>query len=140
MSVVVDTSVWSLLLRRRRPDLSADEGRALRELEDLVDEDRALLVGPARQELLTGLRDESSFQRVRRGLRPLPTLPVQDADFEEAAQAATTCLRAGIDPSFPDMLLCALALRHGLPIFTLDPDFERYATVLPLRLHVPRDP
>ena len=51
MNVLVDTSVWSLALRRTSPS-----GESVAILEALVEEGRAVLMGAIRQELLSGLR------------------------------------------------------------------------------------
>ena len=37
-----------------------------------------------------------------------------------------------------DLLICAVAVRHGLKIFTTDTDFAAYARHLPIKLHLPR--
>jgi len=47
----------------------------------------------------------------------------------------SACRAKGITPSAFDMLMCVLAARHGLAIFTTDTDFVRYAKILPIRLH-----
>ncbi len=60
------------------------------------------------------------------------------ADFEEAARARNVCQAKGIAGSPTDMLMCAVALRHGWSIFTEDADFGRYAKHLPIQLHQPR--
>ena len=78
--VLVDTSVWSLALRRKQTDLSSAE-QALREaLRELVREGRAHVVGPVRQELLSGIRQEDGFRKLRDYLRAFddPQLRVED--------------------------------------------------------------
>ena len=52
MKVLVDTSVWSQVLRRGEPENEPRE----RELRELLREGRAVLMGPIRQELLSGIR------------------------------------------------------------------------------------
>ncbi len=47
------------------------------------------------------------------------------------------CRSHGINGSHVDMLLCALAHRNGVPIFTTDGDFPDYARHLPIHLHEP---
>ncbi|MGB8060298.1 MAG: PIN domain-containing protein [Candidatus Sulfotelmatobacter sp.] len=132
--ILVDTPVWSLALRRKAEDLSPAERRMIRMLQQIVDEGRAELLGPVRQELLSGLREESQFRRLRDYLRAFPDAPVATHDYEEAARVSNQCRRAGIATSPVDMLLCAVALDHDWEIFTTDRDFSRYQSALKIRL------
>ena len=50
MKVLVDTSIWSLAFRRRNPVRDA----YVTELERLVEEMRIQMIGPIRQEILSG--------------------------------------------------------------------------------------
>src|SRR5208337_3484022 len=56
MNVLIDTSVWSLAFRRSRAS-SRREAQMVEELTELIQEGRALLFGPIRQELLSGISD-----------------------------------------------------------------------------------
>ena len=137
MRVLVDTPIWSLALRRRRVAAAAERG-LLAEWRRLVAEGDAVLPAPVRYEILSGLAHETAFERVRGFLRPMAELDFGTADFEEAARCRTACEAAGFATAPIDMFLCALSLRYGAPIFTTDRDFERYARVVPIRLHRPR--
>ncbi len=55
MNVLIDTSVWSLAFRRARGSSRAD-AQIVAELTELIQEGRVLLMGPIRQELLSGAR------------------------------------------------------------------------------------
>jgi predicted nucleic acid-binding protein len=132
--ILVDTPVWSLALRRRRQNPAPLEQRAIRFLHQIVDEGRAKLLGPVRQELLSGLREDSQFLRLRDYLRAFPDAPLETADYEEAARGSNACRRAGIANSPVDMLICSSALRHEWEIFTTDQDFAKYQSVLKIRL------
>lgn len=134
MRVLVDTSVWSQALRRRgRHDVGVR-----RELEELIGEGRVVMVGPIRQELLSGLKTDKQFERLREGLAPFPDQALSQHDFEEAAACFSRCRRKGIRGSNTDFLLCAVALRNDLAIFAVDKDFELFRKVLRIRLHRPR--
>ena len=135
MMVLVDTSVWSLALRRKQGDLSAAEQGLKTGLQELVQEGRAQIVGPVRQELLSGIRAEESFRRVRDALRAFdePQLWVQD--YEEAARISNICRGRGIAGSAIDFLICAIAHLRNWEVFTTDRDFVRYSKVLPLNLY-----
>jgi predicted nucleic acid-binding protein len=138
LKILVDTPVWSLSLRRKPKDLHPDEKRRVDALTSLVRDGNAVLIGPVRQELLSGIREHAVFERLQEALRAFPDEPLVTDDFEEAARASNVCRRAGIAGSAVDFLICAAALRRKLEIFTLDHDFEQYAKHLPLRLHEPR--
>jgi len=131
MKVLVDTSVWSLALRRRT---WADDP-AVDELRSLIDEGRVAMVGPIRQELLSGLRAPEAFEALRDHLRPFADEPLDTADFERAAEHFNTCRARGVQGSNTDFLICAVAERRKLPILTNDADFSRVAAILPVTLH-----
>jgi predicted nucleic acid-binding protein len=140
MRVLVDTPIWSMALRRKQDRLSADERRHLWEWGELTRQRRILLVGPVRQEVLSGIRDQEAFDRLRLALRAFPDEALSVEDFEEAARCGNTCRAAGISGSAVDYLICAVALRRTVSIYTTDTDFELYARHLPLRLHAPGPP
>jgi hypothetical protein len=130
MKVLVDTSVWSLALRRRMPSHPAVE-----ELRSLIGSGRAAMVGPIRQEVLSGIRERAAFERLRDHLRAFPDEPLTSADYERAAEHFHTCRASGLQGSNTDFLLCAVAERHRFRILTTDEDFRRYSLVLPVKLH-----
>ena len=138
MTVVVDTPVWSIALRRRVRDLSRVEEGVAAEWRLLVRENRAVLCGPVRLEVLSGLADAGAFESLRTRLRWFRDEPLHGEDFEEAARGWNACRSAGIAATHADMIVCAVAARLDGPIFTTDGDFARYARVLPVRLHRPR--
>ncbi len=134
MIVLVDTPVWSLALRRKPADLNPREQRLIESLAELVREGRVQLLGPVRQELLSGIREEAQFRKLRDYLRAFPEQPLEAADYEEAAHMNNRCRTRGIAGPAIDFLICAAAHRRGWSIFTTDHDFQSYASVLPLRL------
>lgn len=134
MNVLVDTSVWSLALRRRKATAGSQEVQALAEL---IREGRVLMIGPVRQELLSGVRDKAQFDTLREQLSAFPDEPLLEADFEHAAVCYNRCRERGVQGSNTDFLICAVALRRKIPVFTTDKDFDRYAVVLGLQLYRP---
>jgi hypothetical protein len=137
MLVLVDTPVWSLALRRRDTALNPRERRLTQALRELIQDGRAQLVGPVRQELLSGIREEASFKKLRDQLRAFAQFPLELADYEEAAHLNNQCRARGIAGSAIDFLICATALRRSWQIFTTNRDFSHYAAVLPVRLYNP---
>ncbi len=136
MRVIVDTNVWSVALRRPRHRLSAPQRTVREKLAELVEEDRVVMLGIIRQEVLSGIRDQDTFLRIRDTLRAFQDEPLHAADFEEAAAISNRLRTAGIASCSVDNLLCAVALRGNHALMTADKDFLRYAKVLPLTLHM----
>ena len=135
MMVLVDTPVWSLALRRRPENLSDQEQQLIQALAELISEGRVQMLGPIRQELLSGIREEVQFRKLRDYLRAFREQPLEAGDYEEAAHMNNRCRARGIAGSAVDFLICAAAHRRGWAIFTTDRDFQNYASVLPVRLH-----
>jgi predicted nucleic acid-binding protein len=133
MSVLADTPVWSAAFRRS--DGRTDVLRA--EMETLVSNGQVAIIGPIRQELLSGINDRARFEKVRDGLRHFPDIAILTEDYENAAHYYNVCRAKGIQGSMTDFLTCAVAVRKKLPIFTTDGDFEHYRKYLPIVLHGP---
>ncbi|MBA3848824.1 MAG: PIN domain nuclease [Opitutus sp.] len=131
MRVLADTPVWSAAFRRAR-DYS---DRTRRELEWLIEHGAVTMIGPIRQELLSGIRTPAQVEEVRAALRHFPDQPILAEDYERAAEFFNTCRAAGVQGSMTDFLICAVASRHGLEIFTTDADFGRYRGHLPIALY-----
>ena len=135
MSVLVDTSVWSLALRRHTRDLNTAEAALTHSLDDLIYKGQAQIIGAVRQEMLSGIREESQYLKLRDALRSFPDTTLHSEDYEEAAQMSNLCRRQGIAGSSIDFLLCAVASRRHWPIFTTDRDFSGYRRVLGVKLY-----
>ena len=134
MNILVDTSVWSLALRRQRSSKTA----AALELAELVREGRATLLGPVRQELLSGVAIAQQYETLREYLRAFPDVALESEDYEEAAAFFNRCRAKGVQGSNTDFLICAVAARRQFAILTTDSDFTHFAKVLPIQLHSPR--
>jgi len=134
MMVLVDTPVWSMAFRRRNSGLSERQRGLCKALENLIAEGRVALLGAIRQELLSGIREDRQFQRLRNLLRAFPDVDLSHEDYEEAARLGNLCRAAGTAASAVDLLICAVASRRGWPILTVDQDFMRYSRHLPIRL------
>ena len=136
MMVLVDTPVWSLALRRRTDHRSPREQKFADALQELIREGRAQLIGSVRQELLSGIREERQFVRLRDRLRAFDEPALQAKDYEDAALMSNQCRARGIAGSAIDFLICAVALSRGWQILTTDGDFAHYAKILPVRLYL----
>src|SRR5215468_5263626 len=118
MLVIADTSMWSLALRRRSEDLSAAQASLVDMLRELIREGRIQMLGPIRQELLSGIREELAFKKIRDYLRAFDETVLETLDYEEGAQISNRCRARGIAGSPTDFVLCAAAHRRGSAIFT----------------------
>jgi len=133
MKVLVDTCVWSKVLRRKSPD---DHLAGV--IEDLIRDARVVLIGPIRQELLSGIPNPAQFRKLQEALAPFEDIALTTEHFVQAARFSNRCRKKGIQGSTTDFLICAVAMRHSAAVFTTDRDFQRYAKHLELRLHEPR--
>lgn len=138
MKVLVDTSVWSLALRRPKNTLIAPEQQAtINALTDLVRDGRAVLIGAIRQELLSGIKTQNQFEVLRDSLVAFEDVALSRQVYESAAQAFNTCRANGVQGSNTDFLICAASIHHQLAIFSLDGDFVMYQRWLPIHLYAP---
>ncbi len=131
MNVLVDTSVWSLAVRRASQSIHP----YAKELAELIRDGRVVIIGAVRQELLSGVKNSKQFVTLRGYLRAFPDVVAETEDFERAAEFYNKGRAKGIQGSNIDFLICAMAVRYELAIFTADADFPRYASILPLQLH-----
>lgn len=131
MKVLVDTAIWSLALRRGHPQNDS----VANELSTLVEDRRVAMIGPIRQELLSGVKETGQFERLREHLRSFPDTEITSDDYEQAASFFNRCRAKGIQGSNTDYLICAVAVRNEFSIFTTDEDFTHFARVLPIELH-----
>ena len=131
MKVIVDTSVWSLALRRDQEGSLAP----VQELQRIILSHRVQMLGPIRQEVLSGIRSESQFNKLRNHLESFPDLPILTEDYVAAAQFFNQCRSKGIQGSNTDFLICAVAFRNKFSIYTTDKDFELFSKYLQISLH-----
>lgn len=140
MEVLIDSTIWSLALRRRALHLGSEEVALVEEWRRLVLSGDAVLIGPVRQEVLSGVKDSRTFDLLRSHLADFRQLAIEPNDYDRAASLYNLCRASGVAPTAIDMLICAVAERFGVPIFTTDRDFEHYARHLPIELHRPIPP
>ncbi len=131
MRVLVDTSVWSLSLRRKGPrqHLTVEKLAALLQ----ADED-VVLTGLVLQEILQAFRSDSSFRQVARYLEPFPLLELERRDFVAAASLHRACASTGVSVSTADCQIATAAIRHDCLLLSADKDFERIARLSALKL------
>ena len=131
MKTIVDTCVWSLALRRQDPNkLAQDERQMIAELQEAIRDGRAIIIGPIRQEILSGIRDKAKFERTQQLLDPFLDEEIAAEDFIHAARLFNLCRDRGIACGSIDMLMCAVAARMHYDILTNDKGLERCVQLL----------
>ncbi|GHS97598.1 hypothetical protein FACS189421_04690 [Bacteroidia bacterium] len=136
MNVLIDTSVWSLVFRRNKPQ--EKEKKIANALISLIQDLRIAIIGPVRQELLSGISKQAVFDDLKQKMSVFTDSIIQTADYELAAEYSNICRKHGIQGSHIDFLICAVAVRNGWEIFTEDIDFFNYKEYLPIKLYIPR--
>ncbi len=131
MSVIIDTNIWSEALRRKQ----TSDPTITRQLTRLLEINSGVILGPIRQELLTGFKQKDQFEKLKSELRQFPDFPIYTEDYELAAELHTQCVANGIQCFTVDILICAVAVHNEMQIFTLDKDFIHYQRVIPINLY-----
>jgi predicted nucleic acid-binding protein len=131
MRVLVDTSVWSLSLRKGGPA----DNPAVHKLVRLLDggED-VLLTGLILQEILQAFRTEAALRKVARYLEPFDLLDLDRDDYVAAARLHRKCAAKGVTASTADCQIAAAAIHKRCVLLTTDRDFERIARLSDLEL------
>lgn len=130
MKVLVDTPIWSYALRSKNNDYQTE----IASLASLIRDQRALIIGPIRQEILSGYSDLRKFLIIKEKLSYFANTPILDTDYELAAEFSNKCRKKGVQGSHIDFLICAVANRIDIPIFTNDKDFAHYQNIISIKL------
>ena len=131
MKVLVDTCVWSLALRRRKV---GKNDPYLFELTELIKEVRVQLIGPIRQEILSGIPDQKQFDKLKKYLSAFQDLQLNTEVYEKAAHFFNNARSKGVQGSNTDFLICAVSNIHKMPILTFDKDFEKFQKHIEIEL------
>ncbi|MFV2063560.1 MAG: PIN domain-containing protein [Chloroflexota bacterium] len=134
MNLFVDTSAWSLALRR---DGDVDEPLIVRLREALQAGEGVFTTGVVLQELLQGFLGPKAHAQIIDRFSALPLLVPDRADHVEAADLRDTCRRSGVQVGTIDALLAQLCLRHDLMMLSADREFALMARHVDLRLWAP---
>ncbi len=130
MKVIVDTSIWSLVLRRRKKQQTKTSDKILK----LIAESRIVILGPIRQEILSGIKIKKQFELLKVYLKAFPDLNLEIKDYELAAEFFNICKAKGIEGSNTDFLICAAAVNNNFSIYTSDKDFKLFKNCIPIQL------
>jgi predicted nucleic acid-binding protein len=132
MKILIDTPIWSKAFRRKK--IQSEDKNIVDSLKYLIDEFMEVIIGPIRQELLSGISDEVIFNDLKEKLKGFNDFPIETIDYELAAEYSNMCRRNGIQGSNTDFLICAVAVRNNFEIFTMDDDFNQYKKYMPIKL------
>ena len=131
--ILIDTSVLSLAYRRRVK--TSPEPPLVQTFRRLVEEDQPIAIpGIVLQELLSGVRTPSEFERLQELMEGFPLLIATHEHHVGAAKIANACHQAGIAASTVDCLIAAMAVAVKSQLLTGDDDFERMAPHCGLQL------
>jgi predicted nucleic acid-binding protein len=129
MKVLVDTCIWSYALRHKNPILEIEIT-----LKEIIKDGRLVIIGPIRQEILSGISKETQFESLKEHLSPFEDVPLTSNHFIKAAEFSNICMKKGVQGSATDFLICSVAYSENIEIFTTDLDFKNYKKHLPIEL------
>ena len=130
MSLLVDTSVWSLALRRDRPESVVEVDVLI----DAIDSGQEIFgTGIILQELLQGFTKPKAHNLIVERFAAIPILIPDTADHIEAAQLRNRCRQRGVQIGTIDALIAQLSLRFKLSLLTTDKDFRHMSKVVDLK-------
>jgi predicted nucleic acid-binding protein len=134
LSVFVDTSVWSLALRRDGPSSTPQVTALIGMLEN---GDPILTTGFVLQELLQGFSGPKAREQIIERFSALPLLVPERQDHIDAAELRNVCRRHGVQAGTVDATFAQLCIRHNLLMLTSDSDFQHIAKHCALRIWSP---
>lgn len=131
--ILVDTSAWVEFDR-------ASGSRIDEQLTHLISTGADIgVTEPVLMEMLAGARSEQANASIRHLLTSFGWIPADaQTDFEAASRVYALCRRSGVTPrGLIDCMIAAIALRSDSSILAVDGDFDRIASVVPVRIHPP---
>lgn len=132
MRVLVDISVWSLAFRKINK--SDAENKIIEYLSAILLDLKVVMIGPIRQEILSGISQQAKFDDMRNKLSILKNWNIETKDYELAAHFYNQGRSKGIQGSHIDYLICAIAVNNDFTILTLDKDFDNYQKFTEIKL------
>jgi predicted nucleic acid-binding protein len=131
LTLFVDTSVWSLALRRDAPDQSEHVLELRRALDG---GETVVTTGLVLQELLQGFAGPKDRKLILDRFVDLPILSPDRHDHIDAADLRNLCRRHGVQIGTIDALLAQICIRHELTMLSADNDFQMMARHSPLKV------
>lgn len=131
MKILVDTPIWSFAFRTKN---SIYENH-VENLKSLIADQRIVIIGAIRQEVLSGYSDLNKFETLKEKLKYFENTATINEDYIQAAKFSNICRKKGIQGSHIDFLICAVAVRLNIEIYSTDKDFLNYQKYLPIKLY-----
>jgi predicted nucleic acid-binding protein len=132
MKVLVDTPIWSLAFRKKENNV---KNTTIENLVNLIHNGHIAIIGPIRQEILSGISDKNKFNDIKEKLSIFSDYDLQSSDYEFAAECSNECRRNGIQGSHTDFIICSVAIKNDWEIFTEDNDFYEYEKYIPIKIY-----
>ncbi len=131
MKILADSCAWSLLLRRKSGAvLRKEEQLMLTAITEAIRDGQVAIIGPIRQEVLSGIKNLAQFDKLSAALATFPDEPLTTHHYEEAARFFNLCRSHGIECGATDILICAAAARKQWTILTSDQALKRCIELL----------
>lgn len=134
MTLLVDTSVWSLAFRRDAP-VDGPEVKALRDA--LEGTEVVVTTGLVLQELLQGFSGPKATSAIVERFSALALVQPEREDYIAAAGVRNKCRRAGVQIGTVDALVAQLCIGNDLTLLTTDQDFSHAAKHCKLKVWSP---
>jgi predicted nucleic acid-binding protein len=132
--ILLDTSLLSLAYRRKYRH-GEEKPPVVKILHSMIEDDEPLAIpGIVFQEFLSGVREETQFQKLLELAQSFTLILATELHHLEAARIANHCRQAGVVTSTSDCLIAAMAIEQQAFLFTTDQDFVYMAHHCPLRL------
>jgi predicted nucleic acid-binding protein len=135
MRILVDTSIWSLALRRPSGVVN-QEATALKTMIEQGED--IYLLGVILQEVLQGIRSSNDFFALKEYFKAFPLIDLMREDYIKAAELKNRLARKGKQGSTIDVLIASAAISHRCYLFTADKHFTHFAEHSDLKLFSPR--
>ncbi len=136
MRILVDTSVWSHALRRKK-ESSAEQHFLYKLIEK---EEQIFTTGIILQEILSGISGQKMFQQIRSILANFAYIEATKDNFIAAAELRNKCKTKGVSAGSIDFLIACVAIHHDLYLATFDNDFSHISKCCPLKILKEQNP
>lgn len=120
MKLIVDTSIWSLALRRQ-PHIYNLDAENLKKI--INNGENIFLLGIILQEILRGVKRPQEFISLKEYLDPFPLIEITREQYINAAELKNHLSREGVQVSTIDALIATAAIAHDCYLYTNDKDF-----------------
>ena len=130
MKTLVDTSIWSYAFRSKKPEFKSHVNKLI----ELISNNNIVIIGAIKQEILSGYSDMNRFKKLEKKMKAFENAATLDEDYIQAAIFSNQCRTNGVQGSPFDFLICAVAYRLKVKIFTADKDFNHYQKHIPIEL------